>query len=119
MAKTKEGVDLLDDGQVRMAFDGRAVTLRRPKIGELRRLYEGVEAIAAAEQAEAEKGARLSYLAGVDEVADWWRAVFDALAPDGTSLPDDVDDWPVWLLSGSLMGQVLAHWREVPYLSGG
>lgn len=117
MAKQKEGVDLLDDGQVRVVFDGKAHTLRRPKLGELRRFYEGVETIAAAEKADAEDG-KLSYLAGVDEVADWWRIVFTELGADDV-LPDDVDDWPVWLLSGNLMGKVLAHWREVPYLSGG
>lgn len=118
MAKQKEGVDLLDDGQVRIVMDGKAHNLRRPKVGELRTFYEGVEAIAAAEKEQGEEG-RVSYLAGVDEVADWWRTVFDALCGDDDVLPDDVDSWPVWLLSGSLMGRVLAHWREVPYLSGG
>ncbi len=118
MAKQKEGVDLLDDGQVRVVMDGKAHSLRRPKVGELRRFYEGVETIAAAEKEQTGDG-RVSYLAGVDEVADWWRTVFTDLCADDDVLPDDVDDWPVWLLSGNLMGRVLAHWREVPYLSGG
>ena len=56
MAKQKEGVDLLDDGQVRVVMDGKAHSLRRPKVGELRRFYEGVEAIAAAEKEQTGDG---------------------------------------------------------------
>jgi len=35
------------------------------------------------------------------------------------ALPDDLDDLPVWLLAGELLGTTITHWREVPYLSGG
>lgn len=116
MAKpTREGVDLLDTGEVRLVVDGKAVTLRRPKVGELRTMWEGLDAVTSAERTVAESGA-VQPLAAAGETAAWWRTVADTLGDGG--LPDDDDDFPVWLLSGSLIGRVLAHWREVPYLSG-
>jgi hypothetical protein len=115
MAKVKEGVELLPSGEVRMVVDGAALTLRRPKIGEMRDLWEALDAITAMERAAAESG-ETGPLVGAVETAGWWREVVATLS-DG-SIPDDDDDLPVWLLSGKLIGKVLAHWREVPYLPG-
>src|SRR5690606_25509486 len=37
----------------------------------------------------------------------------------GDPLPEDVDDWPAWLVTDpSLMRQILDHWRTVPKASG-
>jgi hypothetical protein len=112
MAKGKEGVELLSDGRVKLVVDGNAVVLRRPKIGEMRTLVEAIQSLPAAP----EEGAR-SFMAGAEDIADWWRNVVATLS-DGT-LPEDIDDLPVWLLAGELLGSVITHWREVPYLSGG
>jgi hypothetical protein len=116
MAKaTREGVELLDDGRVRLVMDGTVRTLRRPKIGELRTLFTSIQAVGSKDKpASGDVGA----FDGADEVAAWWREVVDTLG-DGDPLPSDTDDLPVWILSGNLISKVAAHWREVPYLSGG
>jgi hypothetical protein len=112
MAKHKEGVELLSDGRVRLVVDGTPHTLRRPKIGELRTFIEAIETLGKG-PTEADR----SFMAGAEDVADWWRTVVSTLS-DG-ALPDDLDDLPVWLLAGELLGTTITHWREVPYLSGG
>jgi hypothetical protein len=114
MPKTnRDGVELLDDGRVRLVIDGTVRTLRRPKIGELRTLFTSIEAVGSKDRKPAD-GA----FDGADDVASWWRDVVDTLG-DGDPLPSDTDDLPVWILSGNLISKVATHWREVPYLSGG
>jgi hypothetical protein len=110
--QSKEGVELLSDGRVKLIIDGDALILRRPKIGELRRFVESLETLTAATPE-----AKRSFMAGAEDVADWWKTIVAELS-DG-SIATDVDDLPVWLLAGDLMAQVIAHWREVPFLSGG
>jgi hypothetical protein len=113
--RAPDGVDLADDGTIRLVIDGTVHRLRRPKIGELRGFFEGVTQVA-----EAEAKSEGDPLGAMDVLADWWRNVVDTLAGDeDPRLSDDTDELPVWLLSGTLIARALVHWREVPYLSGG
>lgn len=112
-----DGVDLLDNGQVLLRMNETEWRLRRPKIGELRTFYERMR-----EVLEAQEGTddRWEAIRAGEALADYWRQVVDSLRTDDElPFPEDVDDLPVWLLSGELMVKVENHWREVPYLSGG
>jgi hypothetical protein len=112
MSKSKDGVELLSDGRVKLVIDGTSNVLRRPKIGELRTFVEAIESLGK-NPTEADR----SFMAGAEDVADWWRNVVATLS-DGT-LSQDLDELPVWLLAGELLGTTISHWREVPYQSGG
>lgn len=48
---------------------------------------------------------------------DWWRKVFDLLAMNG-DLPGDDDVLPAWMVDTNAMGQVIGHFRTVPFGSG-
>jgi hypothetical protein len=119
VAKSREGVELLDDGRSRLVVDSVTFTLRRPKVGELRALYEGLGEVAAAEQAETQTGPAAMFGDSAQLLAGWWGTVMTMLADKPDEFPADADDLPVWLLTPGLITKLTAHWREVPYLSGG
>jgi hypothetical protein len=117
MPKNKDGVEFAPDGQIKLVVDGKPRVLRRPKIGELRQFMASIQNLANSTKDGVDK---TDLLAGANEIAEWWSDVVTVLgAEDGEPLPTDVDELPVWLLSGKLIGEATAHWREVPYLSGG
>lgn len=111
-----DGVEFAADGQVKLVVDGVTHTLRRPKIGELRRFFAGIDDIAKLEK----EAGKLSVLGdSAEALVEWWGDVVVVLCDDDLPLPADVDDLPVWLLSADLVTRTMNHWREVPYLSGG
>lgn len=114
-SKKHDGVALLSDGRIRLDLDGGSVTLRRPKIKELRAQYERLAEVDAAQQGVTDKWKQLEL---AERVAAYWRQAVETLG-SGDTLPAEDDDLPVWLLSADLIVRVEKHWREVPYLSGG
>jgi hypothetical protein len=62
----------------------------------------------------------------LNEETQEFRLSFDALAEItaemfeelGDPLPQDQDEWPVWLADEKIPGQILGHWRDVPKASG-
>lgn len=110
-----EQVEFLKNGTVALTFGGVRRILRRPTIGEERRLVEALE--------EAQERLTVDPRPSEDEAAGivlgWWRAVFDVLCPDDVPLPDDDGDLPPWFLTGDLIAEVRRGWRSVPWGPGG
>jgi hypothetical protein len=143
-----EGITYNDLGTVDVTFDDRTYHLGRPKLRQWRyftrritdmtqhaqdtltTLSREAEAALAVlegdpdnEHAQAlanEKQAALQEFAQTpfyETSSELMREMFAQLSDH--PLPDDVDDWPVWLAADvSLPGQILAHWRKAPKVSG-
>lgn len=72
--------------------------------------------------------AKAAYHAAVDALADYAAEPFyevsagilaDMFANLGDALPEDLDEWPVWLATDtSIPGEILGHWRTTPKVSG-
>lgn len=113
MAKP-DGVDMISDGRIKLVIDGEIITLRRPKIKQLRRLYDLLTEIDEAQKGVTGVGAQLK---AAEQAAMYWRTCVEMLGDK--PLPEEDDDLPVWLLSVELIVKAENHWRAVPYLSGG
>lgn len=140
-----EELRLEPNGTVTAVLEGKRVTLRRPKLGEFRklrellhdsqdRLYAMAEAVKEAGSAlEAEADAAESVeavtalrevrrldreytTANEDDTVAWMRATFDMLAD--SPLPAD-DDLPLWAADGTTVAALITHWRSVPLDRGG
>lgn len=115
-----DGCELLEDGKVRVTFGGTARTLQRPKIGQMKRYNARLMELAKVQNDAREAGESMDLDEVVEGTLQWWSEVIDDLkAEDELPCPADSDDFPMWLMNSDLIVKVQAHWREVPYLSGG
>lgn len=110
-----ERLEYLDDGRIRYTpTDGDVITLRRPKLGELREFRTRIdELVAEAEQHRKDKDT------GLDQSADivgWLIDAFKALGDN--PLPSIVDELPPWFEAPELPLKFLVHWRTVPTVPG-
>jgi hypothetical protein len=105
---------MMTDGRMKLIIDGEVIMLRRPKVKQLRKLYDMLTAIDAAQK---ETDGIKMQLQATEQVTAYWRAAVDMLGDK--SLDTDDDELPVWLLSVDLIIKAEQHWRSVPYLSGG
>jgi hypothetical protein len=113
-----DNCEFVSDGQVRLTFGGVSRTLRRPTIGQLKRLNNSLMDLAKTQTAPANP-----VDVDVDEVMNgtlaWWAEVIDDLRlEDDLPAPADRDDFPSWMMNGELMVKIQSHWREVPWDSG-
>lgn len=138
-----DGIELHKDGTVTVTVDNARCRLRRPKLGEFRKLRERLRErdderlrLLAAQAADplpapeesAEGQEKLDYTLAVaargrelnDAIAqlniEWIREAMDMLARD-TVLPED--DWPSGMDSSETVQALADHWRAVPLRSGG
>lgn len=138
--------DLREDGTIHIDFGGDApVSVRRPKVGALKRVRSemariadkttdylaGLEPSVLADLEETEDTDRLTkaqYARKAEEryeadTLEWWTFVlsgdesFAGLA-EGT-VPADLDEWPVELTNPVSAGWAIAHWKSVPLARGG
>lgn len=119
--RANDEIEIKKDGQIRLRIDGESYLLRRPKIGELRRLEEATDALAVQERDEkiAAKAEERPPRPMTDEILDWWRDVVETLEQKDQTLPVDNDDLPAWLASPQLLGDARLTWRTVPWGPGG
>lgn len=140
-----EGLDLNPDGTIDLVIDGVVRHLRRPKLREFRHYSERLRELAKLAQLEAvrlqEALAELSTLVDTDseeadprveeiekELEEANQKRLEYTAPwigdlveqfSEKPLPDDVEDWPSWLvLDLSIPAKILNHWRVVPLVPG-
>jgi len=122
-AKRKsDSVELLDDGRVKLVFDGVVRTLRRPTVGEIKLFNKTL-----VELANDQKGVMESKDFSPSDVdvafsstLSWWSDVVDTLkGEEDLPAPGDLDDYPMWMMNPDLLVKVQTHWREVPWPSGG
>lgn len=113
VADEPEGLAMLASGRLRVQFDGKTFTLRRPKFDEvltyIDKLEEADEKVQAATQANPLKSLR-SRADAQNAVATW---LFTTFADN--RLPDD---HPAWLASIDFLQYVRNHWQSVPLLPG-
>lgn len=127
-----EGVVLAPDGTIVFAFGADDVyTLRRPKIGEYKKLRERLMELASRDEATLRAwrkavaaanstldddgvGAAIDPSPGLElelSVIEWWGDVFAVLSDRPLPPGDEV---PVWLTEPTLASEVTAHWRTRP-----
>lgn len=124
-----ESFDLCDDGSVVIAFDGTSYRLRRPNIGQFRKLRELLYEVQdapihlAAELPPRPEGDDLAELDAWKEANraagarieslrfGWIREVVATLC--STPLPGE-DELPVWLGTDSIVTDLLTHWSKAP-----
>lgn len=146
MTEAAEGLELRKDGTVVAHIDGSRHVLRRPKIGELKKLrerYEGLsdeqltldEAVEVAAEAlsaitervsAGEKVPKAKVIAArarlrearhkAEEITPRWLDDVFALLSDAP-LPSE-DDRPAWFYEPKLYATFVAHWRTVPLVRG-
>lgn len=135
-----DGAEMVKDGTVRLFVDGDTIKLRRPKVGEFRKLRERAyevadaklnnlrDAVIEAPAQDAPQAERLAHtmesrkanreMKAANEVLDqeWMAEAVDMLGDK--ALPEARDDWPVWLGSAALATQLFEHWQSVPPARG-
>jgi len=134
-----EGVVYNPDGTVTLTIDGTVRHLRRPKLREYRDWAERLRDLAKNAQADAVRIQEiLDSLDGepseeelekldsemeeaqrrrIEYSSPWTAGVVEQLS--GKPLPDEVDDWPSWLvLDVSLPAAILGHWKKAPLAPG-
>lgn len=140
MAKT-EGIELRPDGTVELTISGTVRHLRRPVVRELRgwteqirelavkaneevaHLNEMIEAALAEETPDDELGQMRQDLTEAQHrrseyLGPWIASVVSTLSDK--PLPDDVDEWPAWLVMDLLVPtQLIQHWRTAPLVRSG
>jgi|694.fasta_scaffold02904_30 hypothetical protein len=115
-----DACELLDDGKVRVTFGGASRTLERPKIGQMKRYNADLMDLAKHQNDARESGADMNLDDVIQGTLEWWTQVIDELkGEDELPCPSDPDEFPMWLMNSDLIVKVQAHWREVPYISGG
>lgn len=145
MAKQQKQPEPVDDsyelrpnGIVIVTLDSEVHSLRRPKVGEYRKMRERLwdlqdEKVAITQRHRDEAEARAKDLKGSDEMVvtldvrkrsraltadleelneQWVREAFDVLADK--PLVAGVDDWPTWLRESDFITVLVEHWRSVP-----
>lgn len=130
--------DLMADGSVLVTLDGERRRLRRPKVGEYRKLRERLwdlqdDKVSITERHRDQAKERAEELKGATEVEQtmavrqasraltaelealneqWIREAFDMLGDKAA--PEAVDDWPTWLRESDFVTRLVEHWRSVP-----
>lgn len=103
------------NGTIDLTLNGDTYTLRRPTIGELRKMEEALDDAAADERAARDEGRTFD---DTQALTEWWRDVFAMLGDDTLNDVAD-DDLPPWLPTAALIVEVRTHWRTVPWGPGG
>lgn len=135
-------VQLNDDGTIDLTFDTdageeRTVRLRRPRLGQFKRLRSYLNDVNAEHRAfvatlreppaegEAAPDAQailISVAEALEEASlKWWRLTLvgdDTFVALATETVPDESDWPVWLQTPDSITKTFAHWRSVPLRSG-
>lgn len=102
-----EDVAYLEDGRVRVRFDGQSYTLRRTKLGDFKDLRTLILDAGKVENLDEQ------LVAVVGAV----RAIFERLGDN--RLPDDENTWPAFMVGQRFQLDLLLHWRDVPLAPGG
>ena len=131
-----EGITFDPQGTVTVTFDGNTYRLRRPTFGQFRYFNRKYYGIVDDLQSRLTEARDMLNNDPTEEDAERARAMLRDLGETplhelttpvlaemftqvGDPLPEDVDDWPAWLVTDpSLMRQILDHWRTVPKASG-
>lgn len=119
--RAADEIEIKASGEIRLRIEGESYLLRRPKVGELRRLEEIVDRLAEDERAErvAAKAEERTARSFAPEILAWWQDVVETLESKDRTLPDDHDELPAWLANPQLLGDLRVCWREVPWAPGG
>lgn len=138
-----DGFDLRPDGTILLHVDNDRWRLRRPKLGEFRKLREALQErddqalrltsarVASlpdklpddASQADKEeravsvKQASRDFEESIRSLNVAWLA--NALTMLADSTPPEPDDWPSGADEPDTIAQIVQHWRSVPLRSGG
>lgn len=118
-----DGFELRKDGTVIVHLDGEMHRWRRPKIGELRKLREGiterdakVAAVNAKAAAPGEGDEPIDPIREQEKIqAEWVEGAWRML---GDKEPPPSDEWPSGADQVGMMIELMKHWREVPLRSG-
>lgn len=127
---TEDGVVLRKNGTVKITANGEVITLAAPTFGQFktikRKMFEDAEELMAiAKDKDVDlTGLTLTSLSSnnnveavIDEAQRMASEVIQLaveLLGDKT-LPDDLDDWPLWLVSSdTLLTDLMVHWKTVP-----
>ncbi len=136
-----DGFDLSSDGTILLHIDNERWRLRRPKLGEYRKIREWlrenedehraiIAGIAVVDRPgeDATQDDKTAYLTNVTarsrDITDrteamnvaWVAKVIGMLSDKDAP---DVDDLPAGCQSGEFVGSLVEHWRSVPLRSGG
>lgn len=120
MPEIDDGLDVTPAGVLRMTASGQQYLLRRPKIGEMRRLEEELRTIGADQRAEldAARDEGRDPVPVDDRVLAWVRDAVATLERSGKTLPDDDDELPGWMLNPAFPSELRALWRSTPWTAG-
>lgn len=107
MAKA-DVLTLREDGTVLAVIKGEDYVLRRPNIGEFRKIRELLNL--EEEEKTDDKGDQL--LKNIDRNFDWVNEVITMLSDKQPSFTKD--EAPLWLANGGLGNDFVTHWLSVP-----
>jgi hypothetical protein len=108
-----DGIKLQNDGTITVTDGDNTYKLRLPRFGQ----YKRIRAILIESQRVLEEEMKDTSLTDRDAFAlksneSFMRMAFHELADN--QLPDDVDEWPVFLVISTTPAEFTKHWREVP-----
>lgn len=136
-----DGFELVNNGTARLTIDGQVWRLRRPKLGEFRKLRESLDErddahlrIISAHQSDdkpaddADAEEKLAYTLNArhrsrsltEQVGalnvEWLTEALRLLCDRE---PPPADEWPAGMDESGTISALVSHWRSVPLRSGG
>lgn len=137
-----DGIELHKDGTATLSIDNDRWRMRRPKLGEFRKLRELLHSrederlrrlgefgeLPAAPAKDAPNDEKVAYTAAVnaqqraitdvmqDLNIDWLEQALTMLCERE---PPPADDWPSGMAESEMVTKLVEHWRAVPLRSGG
>lgn len=127
MTEVEDTLDLLDDGRIRIAWDGKPRTLRRPRLKEYKeykqalvRVSEEINSLVERVQITDDMPVKqqvqlLTEATSSLNVEDVIAPVMAQIITDLSNDEADADDLPVWLVTASdSLQAMMKHWRAVP-----
>jgi hypothetical protein len=118
-----DGYDLNENGTITFEFEGITRVLKRPTLGQYRGVIDALGTLRDDVVAAQKEGTDLKPGQQLDLLIVWLDHVLVTLAGEG--LPRtadgvfDEDRIPAWLLSGTVVTDVIGHWQTVPSRHGG
>lgn len=119
--RVKDGITYDKDGGVTLCWKGTRRVLESPTMGRFKAVkrmmlesIEQVKTLTGLTEDEIVSGKGSTDIKAQDLSDEWREKILREIFTD-SPLPENIDEWPIWLAtSDDIMLKIMSHWRTVP-----